>query len=87
VRLDDRELSGLARLLREGGMADLPINLYAEEYTDLVVKVLDREQRVQARRFAGMTRTTHGLAQGRFDRILEALGERRQRWFAREQSP
>lgn len=87
VRLDDRELSGLARLLREGGMADLPINLYAEEYTDLVVKVLDREKRVQARRFAGMTRTTHGLAQGRFDRILEALGDRRQRWFAREQSP
>jgi hypothetical protein len=87
VRLDEGEPPALARLLREGGVADLPINLYAEEITDLVVKVLDRERRVQARRFAGMTRTTHAGAQERFDRILEALGDRRQRWFARERPP
>lgn len=85
VRLDDGDLTSLARLALEGGVAELPINLYAEEYTDLVVKVLDREKRVQARRFAGMTRTTHGEAQGRFDRILEALGDRRQRWLAAAQ--
>jgi hypothetical protein len=82
VPLDPVEVAALARLLREGGAADLPINLYAEEYTDLVVNVLGRERRVQARRFAGMTRTTSADAQSRFDRILEGLLERRQRWFA-----
>ncbi|HEY6549197.1 MAG TPA: hypothetical protein VI589_14875 [Vicinamibacteria bacterium] len=83
VPLDSGELAALARLLREGGVADLPINLYAEEYTDLVVEVLDRERRVQARRFAGMTPTTHAAQQVKFDRILEALAGRRERWFPR----
>jgi hypothetical protein len=82
ARLDDGEAVALARLLREGALAGLPINLYAEELTDLVVRVLDHEKTVQARRFAGMSRATHGDAQARFDRMLEALDAWRRAWLA-----
>lgn len=81
ARLDHSEAASLARLLREGGIARLPPNLYAEELTDLVVRVLRHEKAIQARRFAGLTRTTHGEAQTRFERIVVALGDRRARWF------
>jgi hypothetical protein len=73
--LAPEELSRLAALLAESGAGELPDNLWAEHYTDLVVTVLDREARVQARRFAGMTATTHPEAQPRFDRIYQALAE------------
>jgi hypothetical protein len=82
ARLDDGEAVALARLLREGALAGLPINLYAEELTELVVRVLGHEKAVQARRFAGMSRDTHGDAQARFERVLKALDEWRQRWLA-----
>ena len=81
ARLDDAEAAALARLLREEGVAGLPFNLYAEELTDLVVQVLGHEKKVQARRFAGMTRATHAEAQARFERILGTLGDCRERWF------
>jgi hypothetical protein len=73
--LAPEELSRLAALLAESGAGELPDNLWAEHYTDLVVTVLDREARVQARRFAGMTPATHPEAQPRFDRIYQALAE------------
>jgi hypothetical protein len=81
VALVDGEAAALAGLLRQEGVADLPQNLYAEELTDLVVRVLAHEKKVQARRFAGMTRATHGEAQERLDRILAALVERGERWL------
>ena len=83
AQLDDADAAALARLLREEGVAGLPLNLYAEELIDLAVGVLGHEKTVQARRFAGLTRATHGQAQARFDRILEALGGCRERWFKR----
>jgi hypothetical protein len=73
--LAPEELSRLAALLAEDRAGELPDNLWAEHYTDLVVTVLDREVRVQARRFAGMTAATHPEAQPRFDRIYQALAE------------
>jgi hypothetical protein len=71
--LDDAELSSLATLLAAQRIGDLPTNLYAVHYTDLVVEVLDRDQRIQARQFANTTRSTHGEAQERFDRAFEGL--------------
>ncbi len=73
--LDDDELSGLAKLLAGQRAGDLPGNLYAVHYTDLVVEVLDRSQRIQARQFANTTHATHGEAQERFDKILSGLSE------------
>ena len=83
ARLDGAETAALARRLREDGVAGLPLNLFAEDLTDLVVRVLGHEKTVQARRFAGATRATHGDAQARFERILEVLGDCRERWLSR----
>ena len=81
ARLDAVETTALARLLREEGVARLPVNLYADELTDLAVRVLRHERKVQARRFARMSPTTHGEEQARFDTVLKALLDCRERWF------
>jgi hypothetical protein len=73
LELSLEDLAALAGILRETGIADLPVNLYAEHYTELVVSVLDWRKAVQARAFAGKTRTTHGAAQKRFDQIVAKL--------------
>jgi hypothetical protein len=85
--LDDADAAALARLLREGAVSGLPINLYSEQLTDLVVRVLGHEKTIQARRFAGLSRATHGDAQARFDRLLEALDAWKQRWLATHRGP
>ena len=74
-RLGEQELTSLLRRLNEEGLESLPPNLYAEDYTDIVVEILGHDKRVQARRFAGMTHETHGRQQERFDRIFAVLSE------------
>ena len=74
-QLGDEELAAILRPLLEEDFESLPSNLYAEHYTDVAVEVLGRNKRVQARRFARMTRKTHGQQQERFDRILAKLSE------------
>lgn len=73
LALDAEHLAKLANLVREVGVAELPLNLYAEQYTDVLVRVLNRRVQIQARRFDGMTATTHGEAQARFDKLFERL--------------
>ncbi len=53
----------------------LPINLFAEHYSDVEIRVLDQRQGILAQRFAGMTAGSHGEKQERFDQILEELSE------------
>ena len=48
-------------------------NLFAPDYKDLTVRVLGHEKNVQARRFAGMTSTTHAESQLDAERIFDAL--------------
>lgn len=73
--LDRSDLVGLAALLAENRPGGFPANLYAGHYTDLVVEVLDLKSDVQARPFTGMTPTTHGETQERFDRVYRRLEE------------
>jgi len=73
--LDAAEAARLARRLAEAHPGELPLNLYATDYTDLVIEVLDRKTQIQARAFTGMSRSTHGAAQVRFDRVYDALAE------------
>jgi hypothetical protein len=73
VRLLPTEVAELAGRLAAARLTELPANLWASEYTDLEVRVLNRQRSLQARQFAGMTATTHGEAQQRFDRLWEAL--------------
>ncbi len=71
--LDAGQIADLAGDLAAARLEELPVNLWAPEYTDLTVTVLNRKRTLQARQFAGMTPTTHGEAQQRFDRLWEAL--------------
>lgn len=73
--LDDAELASLARALARHHPGRLPANLWASDYTDFELAVLDRRVAVQARRFSGMTATTHGDAQRDFDALLAPLVE------------
>jgi hypothetical protein len=73
LELSLEDVTSLAQLLRETRVDDLPVNLYAEHYTELVVSVLNWRQALQARRFAGMTPTTHGAKQKQFDQIFAKL--------------
>lgn len=71
--LDAEDLAALAKGLAEADLPDLPPNLYADQYTDVVVRVLNHRGQVNARRFAGMTPETHGSKQKRFDGLLLQL--------------
>ena len=73
VRLDAADLAALAGRLAAARLEELPGNLWAPEYTDFEVRVLNRRRSLQARQFAGLTPETHGEAQQRFDRLWEAL--------------
>ncbi len=73
VTLGGPEVEDLANRLSEIGVEHLPVNLYAEDYTDLRIEILNQRAAIQARSFAGMTPTTHGDLQGQFDQILEIL--------------
>jgi hypothetical protein len=73
LRLGAAEIAGLAGQLAAARLEELPVNLWAPEYTDLEIRVLGRQRSLQARQFAGMTPTTHGEQQRRFDRLWEAL--------------
>jgi hypothetical protein len=83
LALTAAEIAALAGILAGGagggGVDGLPANLYAAEYTDLAVEVLNRRAAVQARRFAGLSPATHGARQQDFDRLLDALATLRDR--------
>jgi hypothetical protein len=79
LKLDPSELRELSRRLADLRIADLPVNLYAEHYTDVAVSVLGREKRIQARAFGRLTPTSLGEQQERFDAILAEILKLRDR--------
>ncbi len=86
LELTPVELRTLARELGGRELAELPVNLYAADYTDLSIDVLDHKKSVQARRFAGMSATTHGELQRRFEDLYALLLDLHRRVMA-EGSP
>lgn len=70
-----KQLEAMIDLLLKNHADQLPINLYANDYTDLRIEVLDKEKSMQARKFARMTPQTHGERQKQFDRIFAALDQ------------
>ncbi len=82
VRLGEKELQSIVTRLAANGVHDLPINLWAEQYTDLLIEILGHRKSIQARRFAGLEPDTHGAAQERFDAVLGALRELSARMLA-----
>jgi hypothetical protein len=73
LTLSAAEIAVLARELAATSLAELPLNLFAPDYKDLSVEVLDHTKSVLARRFAGMTPTTNAEHQAGFERIYDAL--------------
>jgi hypothetical protein len=82
VRLASAEVAALAGQLAAIRLEELPANLWAAEYTDLEIRVLDQRRSLQARQFAGMTPATHGELQQRFDRLWEVIAGLRGRLSA-----
>jgi hypothetical protein len=83
IELQPSEVAELAGRLAAARLEELPANLWAPEYTDLSVVVLNHRRGLQARRFAGMTPETHGERQQRFDRLWEVLEALRDRLMKR----
>lgn len=82
VRLAPAEVTALARQLAAAHLEELPANLWAPEYTNLEIHVLDQGRSLLARRFAGKTPSTHGELQQRFDRLWEVIAGLRGRLAA-----
>lgn len=79
LELSDAEVTALAARLADEDVARLPVNLYAEHYTDLSIEVLAWRLSLQARAFDGLEPTTLGERQQAFERVydeLERLQER-----------
>ncbi|HEY1433846.1 MAG TPA: hypothetical protein VGG65_00645, partial [Thermoanaerobaculia bacterium] len=71
--LSNKDFVGLAQALHDADPAALPQSLFAPQYTDVVIQLLNRYRHIQARQFAGMTPQTNGEKQEAFDRALEKL--------------
>jgi hypothetical protein len=72
-QLSAPELRALARELADRDPAAWPANLYAVDYTDLSIRVLNHEKAIQARQFAGLTPSTHGRHQKAFEEVFDLL--------------
>jgi len=75
LMLGPAEVATLARELREPRLAELPLNLFAQDYKDLSIEVLNHRKSIQARRFDGITATTHADDQAEFEQIYNSLLE------------
>ena len=73
LTLSSAEVAALARELAEPSFEKLPINLFAPDYKDLSIEVLNHKKSVQARRFDGMTPTTHAEGQAGFELVYDFL--------------
>jgi len=71
--LPEADFRELARLLAESKAAEIPLNVYGTEYTDLELGVLRWSRAISARRFLNMSPTEKGEAQVAFDRLFEAF--------------
>jgi hypothetical protein len=80
--LSDADFKNLVRLLSDEHAGELPINVYASEYTDLNLSLFNRSRVISGRRFLQMTPESLGEKQKAFERIYEsfrALHERAQK--------
>ena len=73
LELAPEEVAALARELAAHDPGPWPVNLWAPDYVDLSVEVLNHERAVQARRFAGLAPDAHGQRQRDFEAVREAL--------------
>lgn len=73
LALPIEEIRALAAELAARDLPGWPANLWATDYVDLAVRVLQHETSVQARRFAGLDAGRHPGAQRELGEVLEML--------------
>jgi hypothetical protein len=73
LELSEGELEQLTERVSELELDQLPVNLFAPDYTDFSIELLDRRRSVQARQFPGIGPKTHGPIQKHFDALVEIL--------------
>ncbi len=71
--LSKADFQSLVRVVRESDPAGLPSNLYASDYTEVRIEVLQWSRDLLARRSPGVAPQTHGDRQKAFDRVVESL--------------
>jgi len=71
--LSETDWKSLLALLEKADPSRFPQSLWAAEYSELSVKVLDRERNVVARPYLGVTPETHGALQRSFDGTWAAV--------------
>ena len=73
IELGSAEVEDLAQSLADASPGELPANLWADDYTDLSIQVLNHRKSVQARQFARLSPSTHGQRQVNFDSVYGML--------------
>jgi hypothetical protein len=71
--LSAADFTSLVRRLADESVGEIPINVYADQYTEIRVTVLNQSRSILARKFLNATPQTHGEKQKSFDRLYEAL--------------
>jgi hypothetical protein len=71
--LSDKEFQNLVALLSTNDVGALPTSVYSAEYTDLRVRVLNRQRVVSGRRFGGAKTEGAGAPHPTFDRIYDGM--------------
>ena len=69
--LSEKEYRELLALLVAANVPKLPESLYATQYSNLRVVVLNKTRNIQARQFAEMSPTQHGQDQVVFERVFD----------------
>jgi hypothetical protein len=80
IKLSESQLREIASRLASFDPEAFPINLYATDYVDLRVTVMNRSKNIVARQFAGLTPTKYE-SQKRFDSLIAWLDETRRTLF------
>ena len=73
LELEAPAVRNLALVLAGFDPERMPVNLWAPVYTEVAIEVLDHRNSVQARRFAGLEPTTHGICSESFDALVRTL--------------
>jgi hypothetical protein len=73
LALGPQEVRALAAELAARDPAAWPVNLWASDYVDLSVRVLNHEKSVQARQFAGLNPAAHSAARRQLEEVLGLL--------------
>jgi hypothetical protein len=73
IRLERAEFDDLVRQLAVRGADAMPANLFAPNYIDLTLEVLNHRRSIQARQFAGLEPNTHGEQQREFNKLIDVV--------------